>query len=167
MNHSFSTARKSARSGYSVPEGRAGSNQTAGMFQARDFIRSPLSNILSVSWTTVICSLLPPAIPKQDDLLWKQNDPKFLLTTCMFWEYGPSLFYSEINLPLLSLSSSYWSPICCSSVYARYRWILLEILDNSSHDRLKQLQDKYGSIFTMDCTRFLLWPNWLYFRSVT
>lgn len=69
MNHSFSTARKSARSGYSVPEGRAGSNQTAGMFQARDFIRSPLSNILSVSWTTVICSLLPPAIPKQDDLL--------------------------------------------------------------------------------------------------
>lgn len=69
MNHSFSTARKAAWSGHSAVKGRAGSNQAAGRFQARGFTRSPLPNILTVSWTTVSCSLLPTTVPKQGDLL--------------------------------------------------------------------------------------------------
>jgi len=68
MNHFLSTVRKSTWSGHSAVKGRAGSNQASGSFQATGSIRSPLPNILCVRWTTISCSVLLPAIPKQDDL---------------------------------------------------------------------------------------------------
>lgn len=69
MNYSFSTARKSTRSGCPAPKGRARNNRTAGRFKGRVFIRSLPPDIYSVSWITVSCSVLLPAIPKQNDLL--------------------------------------------------------------------------------------------------